>query len=521
MSLSFHTRPALLKPILLSLFLLAWACVATVGAQVELVSTSAQRLSLIAGKSTLLRSPQAVKRISIGNPEIADFVLLSPTEIYLTGKAAGSTNLMLWNNGSVAAAYDLEVGYDMSTLQRQMRELLPEESGLKTVRMNDTIALSGTVSSADKLSQAMALARTFAPKEKVNNLVEVGGGHQVMLEVRVAELAKATTKRLGINFNYLDGDNFGVSMLGGLSSLVPVDESMLNWVKNQVRDVIVDSTMEAIDSIDKVTNMNNGIVGPLQYGQKAFPVNLNPQFGLNVSPNVQGAFRFKTGSLNWTTLIDALQTDGLAKVLAKPTLIAMSGQSANFLAGGEYPVPVPQGLGSVAIEYKEFGVVLNFTPVVLSNERIHLKVNPEVSELDFSTAIQAQGFVIPGLTKRRASTTIELGDGQSFAIAGLLSDNVRDVLHKFPLLGDIPVLGALFRSRSFQKSESELVIIVTPRLVKPIDADQTPLPTDFYKEPSDSDIYLNGVLQGKSGAAQAGSAPELAGEFGHSLPGGK
>jgi pilus assembly protein CpaC len=335
--------------------------------------------------------------------------------------------------------------------------------------MNDTIALSGTVSSADKLSQAMALARTFAPKEKVNNLVEVGGGHQVMLEVRVAELAKSTTKRLGINFSYLNGDEFGYSFLGGLSTLVR------------------------------------------ESGQTY----------LEFSDRVQALLGFTPGNTNWTVLIDALQTDGLAKVLAKPTLIAMSGQSANFLAGGEYPVPVPQGLGTVAIEYKEFGVALNFTPVVLSNERIHLKVNPEVSELDFSTAIQVQGFVIPGLTARRASTTIELGDGQSFAIAGLLSDNVRDVLHKFPLLGDIPVLGALFRSREFQKSESELVIIVTPRLVKPIDADKTPLPTDFYVEPSDSDIYLNGVLQGNRAATQAGGAPELAGEFGHSLPGGK
>jgi pilus assembly protein CpaC len=321
----------------------------------------------------------------------------------------------------------------------------------------------------------MALAKSFAPKQQVNNLTQVGGGHQVMLEVRVAEMSKATTKRLGINFNYVNGDKFGVSLLGGLSQLVVPADSNLNTPTND--------------------------------------------FWLNIPQSVQAILRFPDGDATWTGIIDALQQDGLAKVLAKPTLIALSGQQASFLAGGEFPVPVPQGLGTVAIEYKKFGVELYFKPVVLSNDRINIQVKPKVSEIDFTASIESRGYVVPGLTSRGASTTIELGDGQSFAIAGLLQENVRDVLHKFPILGDIPVLGALFRSRRFQKSETELVIIVTPHLVKPLNMAAATLPTDFYVEPGDDKIYLRDVLQGRHKAPKTTAQAELAGEFGHAMPG--
>jgi pilus assembly protein CpaC len=296
-----------------------------------------------------------------------------------------------------------------------------------------------------------------------------------MLEVRVAEISKATAKRLGINFNYADGERFGVSLLGGLSQLVASDDANIGSPSSD--------------------------------------------FWLNIPASVQAILRFPVGDTTWTGIIDALQQDGLVKVLAKPTLIAMSGQRARFLAGGEFPVPVPEGLGTTAIEYKRFGVELDFKPVVLSDERINIHVTPEVSELDFSTAVQFSGFVVPGLTKRGASTTIELGDGQSFAIAGLLKENVRDVLRKFPVLGNIPVLGALFRSREFQKSETELVIIVTPHLVKPLNMAAATLPTDFYVEPGDDKIYLRDVLQGKHKAPKTGAQAELAGEFGHAMPG--
>jgi pilus assembly protein CpaC len=464
-----------LPQVALCVAVLIWPGLAGAQDTAEVLQTPSQELELTTGKSLILRTQKAVKRISIADPEIADFVLLSAKEIYLTGKTAGTTNLMLWNNGAVSAIYDLEVTYDLSALKRQLHDLLPGETGLKVYRMNEAITLTGTVSSAAKLAKAMTLAGAFAPEGKVHNLTEVGGGHQVMLEVRVAEMAKATTKRLGINFNYINGDQFGISLLGGLSELVAPPDA----------------------NIGSPTT----------------------DFFLNIPQSVQAVLRFNTGNTTWTGFIDALQQDGLVKILAKPTLIAMSGKQARFLAGGEFPVPIPQGLGSVAIEYREFGVTLSFTPTVLSDDRINIEVAPKVSELDFSTAIQFSGFVVPGLSSRGTSTTIELADGQSFAIAGLLQENVRDVLRKFPLLGDIPILGALFRSREFQKAETELVIVVTPRLVKPLNTAEAVLPTDYYVEPGNAEIYLEGLLQG--GTSQDTATPQagLEGAFGHSLSG--
>ncbi len=202
-------------------------------------------------------------------------------------------------------------------------------------------------------------------------------------------------------------------------------------------------------------------------------------------------FRFSKGSATWTGFLQALQEDGLVKILSEPNLIALSGQSASFLAGGEYPIPVPSDIGEISIQFKEYGVGLQFTPFVLSPDRISIKVSTEVSELDFSTAVQFGGFVVPGITTRRAATTMDLADGESFALAGLLSENIRENIKKFPFLGDIPILGTLFKSTAFQKNETELVIIATPRFVRTMDVRNQPLPTDAYVEPDNAEIYLN------------------------------
>jgi pilus assembly protein CpaC len=211
-----------------------------------------------------------------------------------------------------------------------------------------------------------------------------------------------------------------------------------------------------------------------------------------VTQAIQGAFGFHTGSLSWTGFIDALKEENLLKVLAKPTLVALNGQEAAFLAGGEFPIPVPQTFGLVTIQFKKFGVGLVFTPNIMNSKHISLNVAPEVSELDFANALRTQGFTIPAITTRRAMTTIELADGQSFAIGGLMRDNVRESVKKVPFLGEIPILGALFRSSSFQKNETELLIIVTPHLVKPLDMTAQTLPTDYYVEPNDFEFYFMG-----------------------------
>jgi pilus assembly protein CpaC len=431
-----------------------------------LEAIEAKKIEMVSGKSLILRSTEPIKRVSVADPEVVDFLLLSANEVYLKGKRAGVTNLTLWQNKKIVAVYDLEVTYDLSGLKQQLHAILPDEDSLGLNTTHDSITLSGRITNAANLSQAMALAEAYAPKGKVNNLVEVGGVHQVMLEVRVAEMGRSLTKRFGINFLYQDGQQFGVSLLGGLAGFA--EESLTG--------------------------------------------------GLTFSPAVTALFRFDQGGGTWTGFIDALREDGLVKILAEPTLITLSGQSANFLAGGEYPVPVPQGLGAVAIEYKTFGVGLTFTPTVLSKDKIAIDVSPEVSELDFSTAVRAEGFVTPGISTRRASTKIELADGQSFAIAGLLREAVRADISKFPLLGDLPVIGPLFQSKSFQKSETELVIIVTPHLVKPVELAKQSLPTDSYVEPSDAEFYLQGAIEGKSNRHSVDVKDGFEGEFGHSIP---
>jgi len=443
-------------------------------------------LSVAVGKSVTLKTAIPVKRVSIGAPEVADFVILSPTLIHLTGKAPGTTNLALWGNGDILAIYDLEVLIDVTHLKEKLNAVLPDEKNLKVAAAHDSVTLSGTISSASSLSQAVAVAEAYAPKNKIINLVQVAGVHQVMLEVRVAEMSRSLARRLGVNFNYVTGGgNFGVSKLTNLTELVPFTGANL--------------------------------------------LTPNAPFGTLVTRTINALFRFETSDAVWSGFLDALKEEGLVKILAEPTLIAMSGQTAEFLAGGEFPVPEAQGLGSVAIDYREFGVKLSFTPTVLSDDRINIQVSPEVSDLDFTTAVVMEGTVIPGRRIRGVSTVIELADGQSFAVAGLLEDNVRTLISKFPVLGELPVLGVLFRSKEFRRRQTELVIVVTPHLVRPLDKEKQPLPTDSFIVPNDKEFYLLGLLEGrekpKSRSSEETSLPRvlgknegLDGEFGHTLP---
>ena len=457
---------AIIITCVLSLVLLGFSAISLAADYVPPEIEKPKQLQLVVGKSIILKSPTPVKRVSIADPDIAAIILLPPNEIYITGKASGITNLTLWQNNKISAIYDLEVDYDISRLKQKLHEVLPLEKEIRVIATHDSITLSGRISSAANLSQAMALAEAYAPKGNVRNLLKVGGVHQVMLEVRVAEMSKSVINNLGINFSYAKGGDLGLSLLGGLVQL----------------GELTDTTTELI-----------------------------------VSPAVNALFSFNKGSANWTGFVEALKEDGLVKILAEPTLIALSGQTANFLAGGEYPVPVPSQDG-IGIEFKAFGVALSFTPTVLSEDKISIKVAPEVSELDFSIALQIGGYTVPGLSTRKAMTVVELADGQSFAIAGLLKETVRDSLSKFPLLGDIPVLGALFRSRAFQKNETELIIIVTPHLVKPLDSARQTLPTDFYIEPDDTEIYILGLMEGWEKNQPSSVRGELDGEFGHGMP---
>ena len=456
--------------------------------RLKLETTSPQHLSLTVGKSVIIQSPGVVKRVSLVSPEIADAMVLTVNQIYLIGKAPGITNLTLWGvDNKMTAVLDLEISPDISRLKEMIHKVLPDEKDVRVSATHDHVTLSGTISSTATLSQVLALAGPYAPldeekKPKIINLLEVAGVHQVMLEVRVSEISRSLLKRLGFNFNYISssGRSLGLSLLNKLTSL-PAGE--LPSAKTPAAGI--------------------------------------PSAGVAASDSVNAIVRFLSHDMTWIVFIDALKEEGLLKVLAEPTLITLSGKTANFLAGGEFPIPVPQSSGgggtTITIEYKPFGVGLNFTPTVLSNKKINMLVAPEVSELDFSNALTIGGFVVPALTTRRVSTVIELADGQSFAIAGLLKDDIREIVSKFPLLGDIPVLGALFRSTSFRKNETELIVIVTPHLVKPLDMAKQTLPTDQYVEPDDIEFYLFGNLEGRR-KINPTKESGLEGNFGHIIP---
>ncbi len=408
-----------------------------------------QSLDLTVGTSKIVETSEKFKRASLAEPEIADTIVLSTKQVYVTAKKIGTTTLTLWaQDGKVSNVLEVRVTPDVTRLKEQLHALLPDEPEIQVMAANESITLGGNVTNAAALSQALILAEPFAP-EKIVNLMQVGGVQQVMMEVKIAEMQRGILKRLGVNFTrrQLGHRDFSIGRLGDLS------------------------TFEADPQ---------GAGGLTVFASEAASAFLG----------------FNIGQDAWTVTLDMLKEHGLSKSLAEPTLITESGQPAAFLAGGEFPVPVPQDFGTVGIEYKEFGVGLQFTPTVLSENRISIVVNPEVSELDFANGIQLAGFQIPALITRRVKTVVELGDGQSFAIAGMLQDNIRETVAKYPVLGEIPILGALFRSSSFDKEETELIVIVTPHLVKPLNVVDQTLPTDHYLEPNGFESMLMGYLEG-------------------------
>jgi pilus assembly protein CpaC len=418
-----------------------------------------QKLELTAGKSRVLDLPVAIKRASLANPDVADTVVLSPTQIYLTGKTSGVTSLTLWNeSGKMMGVYDVVIMPDLSRLKENLHKAMPDEKNIMVLASHDNITLSGTASNASNLTRAMGIAEAYAPKKVINSM-QVGGVQQVMLEVRVAEMNRELIRRLGINATAMTPQGFGMTAL------------------NQLTSMLGGNSFAGVSG-----GVNSLLTNTLNLSQQA-------------TNAVNGAFQFQTGNITWSGFVDALHQEGIIKVLAKPTLVALNGQEAAFLAGGEFPIPVPQAFGLITIQFKKFGVGLVFTPNVMDKKHISLSVAPEVSELDFQNALRTQGFIVPAITTRRATTTVELADGQSFAIGGLLRDNVKETIYKYPGLGDIPILGALFRSTSFQKNETELLIIVTAHLVKPLDLTAQTLPTDYYEEPNDFEFYLMGYAE--------------------------
>jgi pilus assembly protein CpaC len=398
-----------------------------------------------AGKSQVLQLPGPYADVMVADPKIADVVPLNSQSVYVVGKALGGTAITIYGPARrLMAAVNVEVSPDIDSFKARLHEILPDENRIAVRPANHSLVLSGTVSSPAVLQQVLTLAESYSPG-KIVNMLSVEGVQQVMLSVRFVEMDRNAAKNFRVNLESTGSNVFHI-MTG---------------------DTIVNNAGSLADTFGHIAGL------------------------------------FRIGHLDLTVLFDALETKGLIKTLAEPNLTTMSGDTANFLAGGEYPVPVnslPAGVGGaqyVTVEFKQFGIALAFTPTILKDGLINMEVNPEVSAIDPTLTVNIGGVTIPGLKIRRAHATVELRDGESFTLAGLLANDYQDTIRQFPFVGDVPVLGALLRSTGYQRDETELVIVVTPHLVTPRRG-YVATPADNFVPPSDFELFLMGAMRGRA-----------------------
>ena len=420
-------------------------------------------LNVPMNRAVVVESDVPFAELSIANHAGLCVWVLAHKSIYVLGKAPGRTTLtLLAPDGTLISNVDVHVTPDIAEFKERLQQILPGEQ-IEVRTANDGIVLSGTVSSTAKLDRALDLANRYAP-DRVSNLMVVGGIQQVMLKVRFAEVNRSVSKSLSGSMGFTTtGSHFGAGAGGN------------------------------IDGIDDILGG-----GPLT----------------TTSTGAVGA-GFNIGSVELAVMLEALESKGMVRTLAEPNLTALSGQEAKFLAGGEYPIPVDQDQDTITVEYKPFGVELNFTPTVVDGDIINLVINAAVSSIDTSISYDVGSISIAGFKRRETSTTVEMRDGQSFAIAGLLQDDFTDLSSQVPWLGDVPVLGALFRSAEYQRNQTELVIIVTPHLVTPVAGEALALPTDRVKIPTEAELFLGGVVAKNPGAAGEVARQDFSTSYGY------
>lgn len=398
-------------------------------------AAGAAPLRVMVGKSLLINTSERLKRVSVTDPAVADIQVVSPTQVMVHGRSPGEVSLLIWDELERSRSFDLRVDVDVTAAAEEERSVFPDER-ITVTPSRSAIVLSGHVSTEDVALRAGKIAEAYS--KNVVNVLTFGpvGAQEVLLEVKFAEVDRSATTQLGIN----------IFSTGAANTIGTITTGQFGGFGQQV-----------------IQNTTGGQSVPFQANETISQV-------LNL-------FLFRP-DIHLGATIQALQQKNLLQILAEPNLIAVNGKEASFLAGGEFPFPIVQpgqGFTAVTIQFKEFGVKLKFTPVVMPNGNIHLRVVPEVSELDFTNALTISGFTIPALSTRRAETEFELQDGQSFVIAGLMDNRVTNVMNKIPGLGDIPVLGNLFKSKSFQKSNAELMVLCTVRKLSP-DTTTPPLP---------------------------------------------
>lgn len=423
-------------------------------------------LNVPMNRAVVVESDVPFAELSIANPGIADISTLSDRSIYVLGKAPGRTTLTLLSpEGQLISNVEVQVTPDMAEFKERLQQILPGEQ-IEVRTANDGIVLSGTVSSTARLDRALDLANRYAP-DRVSNLMVVGGTQQVMLKVRFAEMNRSVSKGFTSSLSVGDGGR----VLGESGTLLGSAAAQADG-----------------DRVNYRGDSNGGITLGGSIGS----------FGVQV-------------------LLEALEAKGMVRTLAEPNLTALSGQEATFLAGGEYPVPGESDSGGITISYRPFGVQLNFTPVVVDQDIINLTINASVSQLDEANGFtQADGTVIPAFRQRNTTTTVEMRDGQSFAIAGLLQDDFSNSASQIPWIGDLPILGALFRSSEYQRDQTELVIIITPHLVTPVSGEALALPTDRVRIPTERDLFLFGeVAKSPNGAAGEVARQDFSTSYGY------
>ena len=438
----------------------------------------ARKLNVPVNSAVVVESDVPFAELSVANPAIADIATLSDRTIYVLGKSPGRTTLtLLGPDGRLITNVSVRVAPDISEFKERLGEILPHEK-IEIRTANDGLVLSGTVSSITKLDRALDLAERYAPGA-VSNLMTVGGTHQVMLKVRFAEMTRSVSKDLSASLGFETGPGrFGA-----------------NGFTNTLRDGTNAQTVFPADGSAGTINTTRESNGVFSFG-------------------------FGTSSLRAAVVIEALEAKGLIRTLAEPNLTALSGQKASFLAGGEYPFPVEDD-GSVSVSFKPFGVELEFTPTVIDQDLINLKLDTAVSAIDPTIVVQANGINVNAFSRRASSTVVELRDGESFAIAGLLQDDFRDLAGQVPWLGDIPVLGALFRSANYERRQTELVIIVTAHLVTPTRGEGLLLSTDRIRPPTERELFLNGKVarqvRSQSNATGEVARQDFSGSYGYVL----
>jgi pilus assembly protein CpaC len=442
-------------------------------AHAQSVMRPANDLVLSIGRGQLINVPGTMADVFVANDGIADVQIKSTHQLYVFGKAGGETTVYASNSaGTVIWSANVKVGSNIESVDQMLRLAMPEARiGVSTMSSN-TFLLTGTIAAPEDAAEAERLVQAYVGKDaNVISRLKTATPLQVNLQVRIAEVNRSLARNIGVNLTTIDGSGgfkFGLGQGRSIGSTFTTDPNLPLGMGSSVTGFTIDPITGTIVA------KPGTVVSPLAN-----------------STTLAGMGRFL--GLNILGALDAGETVGLVSTLAQPNLTALSGETADFLAGGEYPIPVSQGLGSTSVEYKKYGVSLAYTPTVLANGRISLRVRPEVSDLSSDGAVQINGFTVPALTVRRAETTVELGSGQSFMIAGLMKNASQNTLKKLPGAGDLPVLGALFRSTAYQRGETELVVVVTPYLVSPVDANDIKLPTDGFRAPNALQQLLGGM----------------------------